>query len=95
MPILSSTCEDLKTTCRDDRIYVPGPKIHVRRQRNRHSASGEVLVVLQRSAVLLCAFSSAPLEDYLVSLLGRGLYGSLAAPLWEGGLSSWSEGPVA
>lgn len=66
MPILSSTCEDLKTTCRDDRIYVPGPKIHVRRQRNRCSASGEVLAVLRRKAVLLRAFSSAPLEDSLV-----------------------------
>ena len=95
MPILSSTCEDLKTTCRDDRIYVPGSKIHVRRQRNRYSALGEVLAAHERSAVLLRAFSSAPLEYYLVSLLGRGLYGSLVAPLREGGLSSWSEGPVA
>ena len=66
MPILSSTCKVLKTTCRDDRIYVPGSKIHVRRQRNRRSASGEVLAVLQRRAVLLSVFSSAPLEDYLV-----------------------------
>ena len=66
MPILSSTCKVLKTTCRDDRIYVPGSKIHVRRQRNRRSASGEVLAVLQRRAVLLRVFSSAPLEDYLV-----------------------------
>ena len=65
-PILLSTCEDLKTTCRDDRIYVPGPKIHVRRQLNRCSASGEVLAELQRSVVLLRAFSSAPLEDSLV-----------------------------
>ena len=64
--ILSSTCEVLKTTCRDDRIYVPGSKIYVRRQRNRRSASGEVFAVLQRSAVLLRVFSSAPLEDYLV-----------------------------
>ena len=66
MPILSSTCEVLKTTCRDDRIYVPSPKIHVRSQRNRRSASGEVLAALQRRAVLLRVFSSAPLEDYLV-----------------------------
>jgi len=64
--ILSSTCEVLKTTCRDDRIYVPGSKTHVRRQRNRRSASGKVLAVLQRRAVLLRAFFSAPLEDYLV-----------------------------
>ena len=66
MPILSSTCEDLKTTCRGDRIYVPGPKIHVRSQRNRRSASGELLAVHERRAVLLRAFSSAPLEDSLV-----------------------------
>ena len=95
MPILLSTCEDLKTTCRDDRIYVPSSKIHVRSQQNRGSASGEVLAVLRRKAVLLRAFSSAPLEDSLVSLFGRGLYGLVVAPLREGGLSSWSAGPVA
>lgn len=64
--MLSSTCEVLETTYRDDRIYVSGSKIHVRRQRNRRSASGEVLAALQRSAVLLRVFSSVPLEDYLV-----------------------------
>ena len=72
-----------------------GSKIHVRRQRNRRSASGEVLAVHERRAVLLRAFSSAPLEDSLVSLFGRGLYGLVVAPLREGGLSSWSAGPVA
>ena len=41
---------------------MPGSKIHVRRQRNRRSASGEVLAALQRSAVLLRVFSSATLE---------------------------------
>ena len=95
MPILSSTCEDLKTTYRDDRIYVPGSKIHVRRQRNRRSALGEVLAVHERRAVLLRAFSSTPSGATLYSSLEGGLYGLVVAPLREGGLSSWSAGPVA
>ena len=72
MPILSSTCEDLKTTCRDDRIYVPGSKIHVRSQRNRRSASGEVLAAHERRAVLLRTFSSTPSGAPLYNSLGGG-----------------------
>ena len=65
MPILSSTCEDLKTTCRDDRIYVPGPKIHVRSQRNRRSASGGTSrgareTCSAASRLFLCALGGLP-----------------------------------
>ena len=72
MSILPSTCEDLKTAYEADRVYVPGSKIHVRSQRNRCSASGEVLTAHERSAVLLRAFSSTPSGAPLYSSLDGG-----------------------
>ena len=75
MPILSSTCEDLKTTYRDDRIYVPGSKIHVRRQRNRYSASGKCS---QCSGEVPCYFAPFPLLPWRTALYSSSEGGCMA-----------------
>ena len=63
---------------------MPGSKIHVRRQRNRCSASGEVLAALQRKAVLLHAFSSAPLVTTFYSSSEGGCMASSSHPYGSG-----------
>ena len=74
--ILLSTCKVLKSTCIDDKIFVPGSKIYARGFKNRDTAWVEYLlcfeVILPVVYRFLCTTSTSYLVVFGVAILRIG-----------------------
>ena len=57
--ILLSTCKVLKSTCIDDKIFVPGSKIYARGFKNRDTAWVEYLLGFEIIVPVACVYSCA------------------------------------
>ena len=74
--ILLSTCKVLKSTCTDDKIFVPGSKIYARGFKNRDTAWVEYLlgfeVIPSEVYRFLCATSTSYSVVFGVAILRAG-----------------------
>ena len=64
--ILLSTCKVLKSTCIDDKIFVPGSKIYARGFKNRDTAWVEYLLGFEVILPVVCRFLCATSTPYSV-----------------------------
>ena len=64
--ILLSTCKVLKSTCIDDKIFVPGSKIYARGFKNRDTTWGEYLFGFEVIQPVVCRFLCATSTPYSV-----------------------------
>ena len=62
--ILLSTCKALKSTCIDDKIFVPGSKIYARGFKNRDTAWVEYLLGFEVIVPVVCVYSYAASAPY-------------------------------
>ena len=64
--ILLSTCKVLKSTCIDDKIFVPRSKIYARGFKNRDTAWVEYLLGFEVILPVVCRFLCATSTSYSV-----------------------------
>ena len=64
--ILLSTYKALKSTCIDDKVFVPGSKIYARRFKNRNTTWGEYLFGFEVIQPVVCRFLRATSTSYSV-----------------------------
>ena len=64
--ILLSTCKVLKSTCIDDKIFVPGSKIYARGFKNRDTTWGEYLFGFEVIQPVVCRFLCTTSTSYSV-----------------------------
>ena len=70
--ILLSTCKVLKSTCIDDKIFVPGSKIYARGFKNRDTAWVEYPLGFEVIVLVVCVYSCAASAPYSMDFAKGG-----------------------